>query len=648
MGVGEYIAQAIIGSLLGLIVFLAQGVLAIGIALLNGAINFTLSGAVSLTNPAKNEIIRIGWTLIRDFVNIGFILGLVYIGLATALRTAGFELKKVFPWFLIMALLINFTPVISGVVVDAANMVTKFFLGAMANWSLLGEVYSLQITAIGDLFGGISWVPVAKLAFLVAFGFVAGFVLIVFAVLLLLRAIIIPLLVIFSPLAFLAYIFPQTRGLFKKWWGQLLQWSFIGAVGGFFLYLSRLALREQAMFNFAIPTKDPALGTFMEQIAPSFMAVAFLMVGLFVTLSTSATGASMVTGFAKKQGKVALKWGGKGATWLGERATRKGREKLGAAMSMMGKDASELGKWMGMGKRKTKAGKVVAGIGGWALRGIGYGVGIGGAKLEAQATESYERDVKEARAKAKGATLATQHAMLMSPFPSVRTGALQAAIEDKKIKGLRETMSLGNEEITKILRKTLRTSPSLFRDLKDALPELAAKAAAKEKISLNEPLARQAGVFMDVDDIKKFETLAEKIRATVKPSKMENWNDEQMKAALRSTVFHRNMTPGQISQLAKTFEGTFFVEWKKQVRLKSWYKTENAPIRSYIASNAGRGLGIDFAPEGEEPGTPPEKRKAEKETVTGGVGRKPIIDIEKDKQTGIWGMKKRRKKDTGE
>ncbi len=305
------VAQAILGSFLWLIVFLAEGVLAIGIALLSGVIGFTLKGAVSLTNPAKNEIINIGWTLIRDFVNIGFILGLVYIGLATALRIAGFELKKVFPWFLIMALLINFTPVICGVVVDAANMVTKFFLEAMANWTLLGEVFKLHMTGIGDLFGGLGWVPVAKFAFLIAFGFAAGFVLLIFAVLLLLRAVVIPILVIFSPLAFLAYIFPRTRSYFTQWWNQLLQWSFIGAIGGFFLYLSRLALRQQADFSFAIPTEDPALGTFMEQIAPYFMAVAFLMVGLFITLKSSAMGANMVTGFAKKQGMKALKWGGK-------------------------------------------------------------------------------------------------------------------------------------------------------------------------------------------------------------------------------------------------------------------------------------------------------------------------------------------------
>ncbi|MCD6500676.1 hypothetical protein J7K42_01515 [bacterium] len=307
-----WFAQALLGLFLQFILLIAQGVLAIGIALLSGVINFTLSGAVSLTSPDKNEIIRVGWTLVRDFVNIGFILGLIYIGLATALRIAGFELKKVFPWFLIMALLINFTPVICGVVVDAANIVMKFFLGAMANWSLLGEVFSSNISALGDLFTTLSWVPVAKFVFLIVFGFAAGFVLLVFAILLLLRAIIIPLLVILSPFAFLSYIFPYTKRLiWDRWWSQFLQWSFIGAIGGFFLYLSRLALREQAMFKFAIPAEDPALATFMEQIAPYYVGVAFLMVGLFATFSTSAMGANLVTGFAKKQGLKALKWGSK-------------------------------------------------------------------------------------------------------------------------------------------------------------------------------------------------------------------------------------------------------------------------------------------------------------------------------------------------
>ncbi|GAI51882.1 unnamed protein product [marine sediment metagenome] len=193
-------------------------------------------------------------------------------------------------------------------------------------------------------------------------------------------------------------------------------------------------------------------------------------------------------------------------------------------------------RWMG---RKSKAGRVAAGIfGGWALRGIGYGTEFGGAKLEAGAAEAYQRDVDKAKAKAKGATLATQRAMQMSPLPSVRAGATLAAVEDGNIKELRETRGFGNEEIEKILKETLRILPTLFKDLKDAFPALGAKIAAEEKVSLNEALAKQAGVFMDASDIKKFGTLAEKIRATVKPSKMENWTGEEMEAALRSTVFH--------------------------------------------------------------------------------------------------------------
>ncbi len=376
LGAGaQWIAQAILGLALQTILLMAEGILAIGIALLSGVIGFTLSGSLSLTSPAGNEIIRIGWTLVRDFVNIGFILGLVYIGLATALRIAGFELKKVFPWFLIMALLINFTPVICGVVVDAANMVTKFFLGAMANWSLLGEVYSLHKAALGDLFTTVSWVPLAKFVFLIAFGFVAGFVLLVFAVLLLLRFVLIPLLVIFSPLAFLAYIFPRTRSYFTQWWNQLLQWSFIGAIGGFFLYLSRLALREQARFSFAIPTEDPALGTFMEQIAPYFMAVAFLMVGLFITLSSSAMGANVVTGFAKKQGMKAMKWGGKKLGTATEGVT-------GAIGRGIGEEAKK-----GWEKGRTKGGKVGRSLGGGI---IGAFKGTGKALTEKGREEGIE------------------------------------------------------------------------------------------------------------------------------------------------------------------------------------------------------------------------------------------------------------------
>ena len=113
--------------------------LGLSLALMTQA-NVFLSWAISspfnlaMTYPNGNIIIELGWTLMRDFTNMLFILGLAYIGLATALDIAGFDTKKAFINLLLIALLINFTPVICGAIVDISNIITNFFTEDIGWW----------------------------------------------------------------------------------------------------------------------------------------------------------------------------------------------------------------------------------------------------------------------------------------------------------------------------------------------------------------------------------------------------------------------------------------------------------------------------------------------------------------------------------
>lgn len=207
-GAAAWTGEIILGAVLQFILLMAEGVLALGIAVIGWVIDWTMSSSLSLTSPAKNDIIAIGWPLVRDFINIGFILGLVYIGLATALGIVGFELKKAFSWLLIMALAINFTPLIAGIIVDASTIITRFFLEEMAGWDSLYAIFAAQGAAWKQIAGGgAGFTPHLKFLLLIAFGFTGGFTLLVFSALLLVRTVMIPILVILSPLAFFAYIF---------------------------------------------------------------------------------------------------------------------------------------------------------------------------------------------------------------------------------------------------------------------------------------------------------------------------------------------------------------------------------------------------------------------------------------------------------
>ena len=93
---------------------------------------------------AENQFVTIGWTLVRDLTNMFFILIVVAIGLATALRIKDYEAKKTIPILIAIALLINFTPVICGVIIDGSNIVMNFFLGGEAT----GLEYSVNSATI--------------------------------------------------------------------------------------------------------------------------------------------------------------------------------------------------------------------------------------------------------------------------------------------------------------------------------------------------------------------------------------------------------------------------------------------------------------------------------------------------------------------
>ena len=642
------IATGLIGGLFQILVAITKVFAFVCQSLLNwvtseGFINVSFTGQ-------DNTFVNLGWGIIRDLTNMLIVLGLVIIALATILRISSYQAKKTLPLLLIIALLVNFSPVICGLIIDGTNITMNYFLKSGALKTGFIEQASEQLNKLGEAIkeGEGPAVALGKGLVFVGFNIIGGLIFLLYAFLFLFRYIALWMLVILSPIAFFCYIFPFTKKYWTMWWNQFFQWTIIGIPAAFSIYIANQMI---VLINANGLVSEPtgALSGY-AMIMGYIVPIAFLAVGLHMSLQTGAAGADIaIKGFQWTKGKT---WAG--TKWAGKKLSRKPQETAGKGLGMAGGVVGGAGKWMM--ERKSKAGRIAAGIfGGYALRGIGYGTEFGGAKLEAGAVEAYQRDVDKAKAKAKGATPSTKRAMQMSPFPSVRIGATQAAVEDGNIKELRETRGLENKEIEKILKETLRILPSLFKDLKDAFPGLSAKIAAEEKVSLNEALAKQAGVFIDAGDIKRFGTLAEKIRATVKPSKMENWTGGEMEAALRSTAFHENMTPNQIRKLAETFGGKFFAEWKDQVKPESWYDDNNIPAAKYIRSSAGQGLGIGFGPkERKEPGspsTPPEAEKAEKETVTGGARQKPTMDIEdmeKDKQTGTWGMKKRRKKDTGE
>jgi hypothetical protein len=72
------------------------------------------------------------------------------------------------------------------------------------------------------------------------------------------------ILLILAPLAFVAYILPQTRRFWNFWWHQLIQWALVGITASFFVFLAFTLLDATAVESFQ--DRNTSLSVFFPRI----------------------------------------------------------------------------------------------------------------------------------------------------------------------------------------------------------------------------------------------------------------------------------------------------------------------------------------------------------------------------------------------
>ena len=290
---------------------LSWGFLALAQIFLNWASNPALVGGIT-----TNDFVMEGWGIIRDFSNLFFILIVVAIGIATALRIKQYEVKKTLPRLIVVAILINFSPVICGVLIDVSNILMSYFMTAGAAGfgdalnlagsagSFLGDSVRSALGNWSEIWRGVLFV---KLIFLIGFNFFAAFILALLGVLFIVRNLFLWILVILSPLAFISAVLPSTKKIIFNWWSKnFLQWTFIGVGASFFIYLSQLMLYlgTKTLMGGNVPAT--AVTEFGGRTITNIMVLAvpfiFLVIGYFVTLQFAPMAANAVIAAVKKGG----------------------------------------------------------------------------------------------------------------------------------------------------------------------------------------------------------------------------------------------------------------------------------------------------------------------------------------------------------
>jgi hypothetical protein len=195
-----------------------------------------------LDQSGKGQATYEAWKKFRDIANVLFVIAFLFIvySQVAGVGVTNYGIKKLLPRIIISATLVNLSYILCQIAVDISNIagssIVSFFesmkltSGNGTNPSTIGATWEGAATAV---------LGVGMSIGLILLVILAPSVLLVFAVvvmILIARQAFIVLLIVVAPVAFVAYILPNTEQWFKKWWKTLyillLLFPIVGIVFG--------------------------------------------------------------------------------------------------------------------------------------------------------------------------------------------------------------------------------------------------------------------------------------------------------------------------------------------------------------------------------------------------------------------------------
>ncbi|MDP3836506.1 MAG: hypothetical protein Q8Q67_00100 [bacterium] len=194
-----------------------------------------------------------GWVIVRDIANMFFVVILLVIAFSTILHIENYSYKKWLPKLILMAILINFSKTICGLMIDVAQIVMLTFVNAFKDVAggnfidMLGitDIVTMEKNAEGSGFWTIIGAYVLGLIYMV----IALVVLTTMMMILAMRIVMIWIYVVLSPLAYLLSAFPGGAQYASKWWKDFTQNLIVGPVLAFFIWLAFAALQTGTDLN---------------------------------------------------------------------------------------------------------------------------------------------------------------------------------------------------------------------------------------------------------------------------------------------------------------------------------------------------------------------------------------------------------------
>lgn len=290
------------------------------------------------------QVIYPAWEIFRNLGNIFFILSIVAIGVATVFRISGWAVKDLLVKLIVGAILINFSLSIAQSILGVADTVQNQFLpndtGAIRQ--IVNHLFTANLFrgTPGNL-GGFNGILEEVVNFFLTFGSFIAFLGI--AALLTVRVLFLWILLMLSPLPYIAMVLPLSRSMSKKWWSEFGKWAFITPVMAFMLNLTALITVQTQKANILSslantdPTKtDGVVSGVMFAFASNAIPLGFLYMTLKAATAFGAGASGFVNRAAEKGVRAAFWPAAAAGAAIGGGALAAGKYVGGAAAGLAG------------------------------------------------------------------------------------------------------------------------------------------------------------------------------------------------------------------------------------------------------------------------------------------------------------------------
>lgn len=370
---------------------------------------------------ADAQIVDLGWSLVRDVVNMGVVIILIVIAVMTIIGSSKANWTQQLPRLFIGVILVNFSRLIVGVLIDISQVVMFTFVNAIIDIAAGNFAQMLNITQFGSFseefiekvnekgtgieayeYLGSSYLQLAL--FLAIFG-----VLLLLALMFIWRIVLLWILLILAPAAFflngIQGMFKAADGYYGEWWKNLTSALILGPILTFFLWLalaaasgSNLAVTQQ----FPVPEEKADTGLALENFAldsllGTFVALALLVAGMkFASSAASTMGGPVAKYISEDMGKKIAKGAVALPAGLANRAIGKGMDRFAAKNGLPQRGTlsshllSDSGKMLNRGAGTAAKIPLIGGYIGGAM------AGMGGAALNSGSTAKAEYRKKAA------------------------------------------------------------------------------------------------------------------------------------------------------------------------------------------------------------------------------------------------------------